>query len=109
MRPSVRNAVRALAILVAVPAPALTVHYYVRLHFMAHSAVVIEPGKWVWVECQTHRFTATIDDVTVSGIIVRTEAGQPQGLHCEIVGVGDHRFFMPFRTVSAINVNERLM
>jgi len=110
MTASIRNAIRALAILVAVPTLALAVHYYVRLHLMIHSTVDIEPGKWVWVECETHRFSATIDDVTVSGIVVRTGVGQPQGMPCEVVGVtvtGDRHYFMPFRTVLGINVNER--
>lgn len=110
MTASPQNAIRSLAILVAVLALALAVHYYVRLHLMTHSAVIIEPGKWIWVECETHRFSATIDDVTVSGIVVHTETGQPQGLPCDAVGVtvtGDHRYFMPFRTVLGISVNEQ--
>lgn len=110
MTASTWNAIRALAILVAVLALALAVHYYVRLHLMTHSAVIIEPGKWVWAACETHRFSATIENVTLSGLVLRTETGQPHGLPCEVVGVtvtGDHRYFMPFRTVLGISVSER--
>lgn len=89
---------------------ALAFHYHVRLRLLEHRVVLIHPGKWVWVECQTHAFAATIEEVTTSGIVVSVGAAAPEGLPCTIVGIaarGEGRYFMPFPTVLGVRVGDQ--
>lgn len=103
-----RNAARAIAIGVTVAACALAFHYYIRLRLLEHTVVVVVPGKWVWVECRTQLFSATIEEVSMSGIVVSVDAPLPVGLPCNELGItaqGDGKYFFPFRTVLGLTVN----
>jgi hypothetical protein len=97
-----------IAALLTISTSSLAFHYYGRLKLLEHTAVLIHPGKWVWVECQTHGFPATIEEVTASGIVVAVGTQSPVGLPCQataVIAQGDRRYFMPFRTVMVVMVN----
>jgi len=99
-----------IAIAVVVSTSAFTFHYQVRLRLLEHRSVVIQPGKGVWVECQTHAFPATLEEVTTTGIVVSVDAPLPKGLPCPATGVaerGERRYFLPFRTVLELTAGER--
>lgn len=103
-----RNAARAFAIAVTFAACALIFHYYIRLRLLEHTVVVVVPGKWVWVECRTRLFSATIEDVRLSGIVVSVDTPVPVGLPCNDFGItaqGVNKYFFPFRTVLGLTVN----
>jgi hypothetical protein len=103
-----RNAARAIAIAVTVAASGLLFHYYIRLRLLEHTVVVVVPGKWVWAECRTRLFSATIEEVSISGIMVSVDAPLPVGLPCNKLGItaqGDGKYFFPFRTVLGLTVN----
>lgn len=103
-----RNLGLAILALVAVSILGLVFHYWVRLTRLEHTAVFIYPGKGVWVECQTHGFPATIEEVTASGILVSVGVPLPSGLPCaatEVVARGERSYFMPFRTVLGVKVD----
>lgn len=109
-----KNAARTLGCMivlaVVVSTLALAFHYHVRLRLLEHRVVVIHPGKWVWLECQTLSFPATIEEVTTSGIVVSVGASSPKGLPCTIVGIaarGEGRYFLPFPTVLGVRVGEQ--
>lgn len=105
-----RNLGYILAIAVVLLMLALAFHYQMRLRLLEHSAVVIQPGKWVWVECQTHEFSATIEEVTTSGIVVFVAAPPPKGLPCKAVDItarDEHRYFLPFRTLLGVKIGEQ--
>jgi hypothetical protein len=99
-----------IALSVAVLTLALTFQYHVRLRLLEHRTVVIQPGKWVWVECQTQAFSATIEEVTAFGIVVSVAAPPPEGLPCTVTNIaarGERRYFMPFRTLLEVRVGEQ--
>jgi hypothetical protein len=99
-----------VAIAVAVSTVALAFHYYFRLRLLEHEVVVIQPGKWVWVECQTNEFSATIEEVTITGILVSVAASSPKGLPCEAIGIaasGEHKYFLPFQTLLGVRVGNQ--
>jgi len=99
-----------IAVVVAVSMLALTFHYQMRLRLLEHRVVVIQPGKWVWVECQTDEFSATIEEVTTSGIVVFVAAPSPKGLPCKAVDIaarGERRYFLPFQTLGGVRVGEQ--
>jgi len=98
----------AIAVAVSTVAPAF--HYYARLRLLEHKVVVIQPGKWGWVECQTKEFSATIDEVTISGILVSVAASSPKGLPCEAIGIAasrEHEYFLPFQTLLGVRVGNQ--
>jgi len=104
----VRHASRVIAALLVAAVLGLAFHYYVRPVSLKRQAVVIEPGKWVWVECETQPFSATLEHVRASGIIVSVAPPLPKGLPCEAVGLvarDSRTAFLPFRTIRAIQVN----
>ena len=110
MNKAARNLGCMIAIGVAVSTSALAFHYPFRLRLLEHRVVVIEPGKWVWVECQTDEFSATIEEVTTSGIVVFVAAPSPKGLPCKAVDIaarGERRYFLPFRTLLGVRVGEQ--
>lgn len=99
-----------IAIAFAVSTSALAFHYHVRLRLLEHQVVVIQPGKWVWVECQTDEFSATIEEVTISGVVVTVANPSPKGLPCKALDIaarGEHRYFLPFRTLAGVRVGEQ--
>jgi hypothetical protein len=100
------------AIVSTVAIAAILAHYYVRLGLLKQTTVVILAGKWVWVECQTRPFTATLEEVNTDGITVSVGAPLPTGLPCNHLGVtsqGGNRYFLPFRTVFGLEVDGRRM
>jgi hypothetical protein len=103
-----RMATRAIAIAVIVAISALVFHYYIRLRTLEHTPLVVTPGKWVWVECQTHPFASTIEEVSSSGMMISVVTPLPAGLPCNEVGIsaqGGNRYFLPFRTVLDLRID----
>jgi hypothetical protein len=105
---SIRAGAQLLAIAVTVAACALVFHYYIRLRLLEHTAVVLVPGKWVWVECRMPSFSATIEEVRTSGVMVSAGVPLPVGLPCHDLGIlaqSDGKYFFPFRTVLGLEVD----
>lgn len=96
MNKCARKLAGVIAISVAVSTLSLAFHYYARLRLLEHKAVLVQPGKWVWVECQTDNFAASIEEVNASGIVVFVGATSSKGLLCKAAGItarGEHRYF----------------
>ena len=84
-------------------------HYQVWLRSFEGTPVTVVPGKWVWVECHTEPFQATIERVGWDGVTIRSEENTI-GLPCPSVGISslsDGRYFFPFRTVLEVEHKER--
>jgi hypothetical protein len=104
-----RMATRAIAIAVIVAISGLVFHYYIRLRVLEHTPLVVIPGKWVWVECRTLPFAATIEEVRVSGIMVSVVAPLPAQLPCNELGIiaqGNNKYFLPIRTVLGLQIDD---
>lgn len=105
-----RIAIRAIAVALIVAISGLFFHYYIRLRVLQHTPLIVIPGKWVWVECRTLPFAATIEEVSVSGIMVSTVAPLPPELRCDELGItahGDNKYFFPIRTVLGLQIDDR--
>lgn len=71
--------------------------------------MIVIPGKWVWVECRTLPFVATIEEVRVSGITVSVVAPLPAELRCDELGItaqGGNKYFFPIRTVLGLQIDD---
>ena len=85
-------------------------HYQIWLRSFKGSDVGIEPGKWVWVECQVQPFHGKIEDIGTTGITLSSDVGIP-GLPCGAVGItklGNGRYFLPFQTVLSVKATGRV-
>lgn len=108
----IRKIANATGIVVALVVCGLAFHYYVRLLLLEQTVVAVVPGKWVWVECQTPQFSATIDQVGVSGVTISVGAPLPIGLPCKqlgIIALGNGKYFFPFRTVLALRQQNKVI
>ena len=105
-----RIAMRAIAVVVIVVAAALAFHYHVRLRLLENRPLVVVPGKWVWVECQTMPFVATIEEVGINGVVLTETANLRAKLPCEEVGIierGGNRLYFPFRAMLGLEIDGR--
>ena len=99
-------------ITIAIPlvvALAILSHYQVWLRSFTGEAVTVIPGKWVWVECHTQPFKASIESIGLDGVTIESQ-GAVSGLPCPSVGIsslGNNRYFFPFRTILAVKQGER--
>jgi hypothetical protein len=104
---------RILGLIAAFPLVLLVLalaHYQVWLRSFAGSTVRIEPGKWVWVECQMQSFEARIESIGLEGVTLESEA-EVAGIPCSAVGIaglGGGRYFFPFQTVLSVEAVGRV-
>jgi len=110
MKSRTRQAVTWVVAAVVILGALLLAHYQIWLRSFTGVAVTIEPGKWVWVECQPSSFKATIEALDLHGITIRISQAV-HGLPCEAVGIaslGGGRYFLPFQTVLVVEAEGRI-